>query len=130
MSVSAEQYSVVTSYADHPTLGDWESVVRRPMTKDEAWKYLSNKLVGIMKRGDRPALGRFVGLRVEKLHDGYEWDGMYSCCQRRDCKSPAREALADVIGTSLAGVIGVYDTTRSEDLALAQAILDAGYSKD
>lgn len=38
-----------------------------------------------------------------------------------------REQLAKVIGKALGDVTGIFDTTESEDLALADAVLAAGF---
>lgn len=41
-----------------------------------------------------------------------------------------REGLARTIALALADVAGIYDTTDDEDLAMADAILAAGYAEE
>lgn len=81
--METEQYRAVTQYTGHPRLGDWESATRRPMTLEEAGRFVATKMAHIARRGDT-ALGEFTGIRIEPLHVGYEWDGRLSCCQKTE----------------------------------------------
>lgn len=108
-----EQYRVVTQYTGHPKLGDWESATERPMSLEKAKGYLSDK-VDHLTTADLSRVGEFTSIRIEPVHP-------------RD--PSAQDALADVIQKALADVTGIYDTSRDEDLALAEVLLSAGYGK-